>query len=508
MTDRSLAPVCLCLLLALLGGGAAAAQETYESTWTAPPGRAQLALEPTQIPEGKGMLFVPALTSGAREPNYLVHRDGREVASEEAGRGVLLDAGTYQVLVGSGPVAQMMRRDVEIRAGMTTLVKPWWSGMVVDVIDETRTAIKESYELFNEVTHENYGVGFGVEEERGESVKTWLLEPGTYAIVRTGENLATTHRLSLRLLPGELTQRNLVTDASGMFVGFFPTGYLRGASITSNWKSAWELSMSALLNTSQNTGGQDQASFSFSSQALNRSGYSSRRHFYDLRLTTEEGFSRAPAGDLRKSIDQVEVRTTYILRLSEHLGPYLRGVLSSHIFPTKLYPARPKDVTVLDESGQVVEVWPHLARFSLEPSFYPLQLREGIGVNSRVVRSFPLNLDLRVGFGARQSYYSDAYSVTSGDSVVQRLKDPSSTGLEALVITDARLSHYISLDSEFDLLVPAASTDQWEFTFENRIRTSLTAFINMDVVVNFDRLKPLDRLESRQQVLLRFVKLL
>ncbi|MEW6754114.1 MAG: hypothetical protein AB1505_24510 [Candidatus Latescibacterota bacterium] len=498
------------LLVALTMASASAQSEGDEAarTWVAPHSRAQLAMEASPIPVGKGMLFVPTMTSGTREPRYLVYQVGREVAAEETGRGVLLDAGRYELLVGSGPVSQMMRREVEVREGMTTLVKPWWAGLVVDVIDEARLAIKESYELFNEETQENYGVGFGVEEERGEAVNTWLLDPGTYTVVRTGENLATTHRLSLRLLGGELAQRNLVADANGLFVGFFPAGYLEGAGVTSNWNSRWELSMSTLFNTSQNTAGEDRSSVSFSGQARNRTRYNSERHFYDLRLITEEGFTRASGGDLRKSIDEVEVRTTYILRLSKRLGPYLRGVLNSHFFPTKIYPDTPRDLTILDADGGVLQVRPGVTQFTLEPSYYPLRLRQGAGINSQLYRSFPLNLDLRVGFGARQAYYSGAYRLAANDTTVQELRDATSTGMEALLITDARLSRYISLDSEFDILVPAASTDEWEFSFENRIRTFLTAYINMDVVLDFERRKPLNRVQSRQQVLLRFVKLL
>ena len=71
---------------------------------------------------------------------------------------------------------------------------------------------------------------------------------------------------------------------------------------------------------------------------------------------------------------------------------------------------------------------------------------------------------------------------------------------------DARLGRYLSLDSEFDILMPSAKTESWQFTFENRVRTFLTPFINMDVVLDFERQKPLNRLQSSQQVLLRFVK--
>jgi len=36
----------------------------------------------------------------------------------------------------------------------------------------------------------------------------------------------------------------------------------------------------------------------------------------------------------------------------------------------------------------------------------------------------------------------------------------------------------------------------------------LSRYINMDIVLNFERVKPILRLQSRQQVLMRFVYLL
>ena len=37
------------------------------------------------------------------------------------------------------------------------------------------------------------------------------------------------------------------------------------------------------------------------------------------------------------------------------------------------------------------------------PSFFPLELRQGIGINFEAYRSFPLNIDLRIGLGKKPS---------------------------------------------------------------------------------------------------------
>ena len=156
-------------------------------TWVAPPGRGQLEQDPTLIPKGKGLLFVPTMTGSLNEPSFLVLQGKKRVREAYPGTAVLLSPGYYEVLIGSGTDAQMTSRTVPIRENMTTLLKPFWSGLVINVINEQRNAIDESYELYWEDKQENYGIGFGVEEERGEAVKTWLLPPGVYSVVPVGE---------------------------------------------------------------------------------------------------------------------------------------------------------------------------------------------------------------------------------------------------------------------------------------------------------------------------------
>ncbi|MEE3259266.1 MAG: hypothetical protein VX293_08645 [Candidatus Latescibacterota bacterium] len=495
------------IALALLAGAASA----QDFTWIAPPSRGQLERDPTLIPKGKGFLFVPAMTSALNEPSFRIFQGNKRIAEASPGTGVLLSPGYYEVLVGTGTDAQMMSRTVPIEEGMTTMMKPFWAGLVINVIDEARTSINESYELYWEDQQENYGIGFGIEEERGEAVKTWLLPPGNYTVVRVGDNLSTTRKLSVRLDPGELVQRNLVIDTGdNTFIGFYPPAIqgLLGQSSGSRWKTNWQLSGSTQLSTSQNTTGEDLSVVSLSTQIFGRSIYNSDPHFANLRLIFEEGFTREEGDAFRKSIDEFEVRATYIHRLSERIGPYLRGVINTKLFATEARFDQSQSLLIRDEAGNITGTRNDLDEFTLSPTFSPLELRQGVGINSQLIRSFPLTLDMRVGIGARQSYVRDTFDLNDLRTIASKLKDTSTTGLEALLILNSRFSRYLSLDSEFDILIPDINTDSWEFTFENRLRLLLSRFVNMDVVLNFERVKPIVRLQSRQQVLIRLVYLL
>ena len=503
------APTGICLVfLAVLSVGIAAADE---STWSAPPGRVQLAEDPQLIPKGKGMLFVPMMSvPHGNEPSYQIYRKGGEhVGSASPGSGVLLPPGSYRVRIGSGAISQMIRKTVEVMEGSSTLLKPDWSALVIDVIDQARTPVSESYELYQEETQENFGQGLGIEEERGEKVRTWILKPGVYHVVKVGESFSTIRKFSVRLEPGKLVQRDLVYDgSSGDFIGFYARPVLPygTARIARNVTSQTELSGSTLFHTSQNTAGEDMSSTSLSLQVFNRTRYSTDQHFANLRLIFEEGATQEGDNGFHKSIDKLELRGTYIYRVSTAFGPYLRGVLNTKLFSDDVSFDRPfeGDFVKYGATGDTLNIIPNPAEVTLSPAFFPLRLRQGIGINSQLVRSFALNADVRLGFGARQTYVSNSFELGSNQRSATELRNAFSTGFEAVFITDARLAKSINFDSEFDILIPGRNRDDWVFSWQNRLRIFLTSFINLDLVADLEREETLKRLQGREQILLRF----
>lgn len=498
------------LALALLAGAAGA----DESTWTAPPANAQLQRDPVLLPKGKGGLFLPAMTLPIdNEPSFTVLRDGNRVTSGSPGRGVPLDPGTYEIEFGSGYYSQLIRKTVPVVEGQWTMAKADWAALVIDVIDATRTSINETYEILDASDGETYGVGYGIEEERGERVRTWILRPGTYHVVRVGESATTIRKFSVELQPGTLTQRKLVvdTESAGDFIGFYPPVGLglssRGTRVTSPWTSQTELSGSVQFNTSQRTGTGDQSSLNLAVQIFNRTRYNTERDYANIRLILEEGASKVEGEDLSKGVDRAEMRATYIYRLSQRVGPYLRGVINSNVFPTDTRFRTPRDVLRTRRDG-TVDTLRAITEFTTTPSLSPIALRQGIGINSQVLRSSRLNMDLRLGIGASQRIHSDFFEIsvnpTTGVTEANEVGSTSSTGLEALAILDARLGRYINFDSEFDLLMTSRSTSDWFFTWENRMRIALTSFVNLDIVADIERDEALRRLQGREQVLLRF----
>ncbi len=487
-----------------------------ETTWSAKPRHVQLAEDPQPLPKGKGMLFVPAMSVPRRnEPSYQVFHGGKKIADENPGRGVLLKPGTYTVLIGSGAISQMISKTVEVFEGHSTLLKPDWAALVVDVIDESRTSVNESYELYQEGTQENFGLGFGIEEERGERVRTWLLKPGVYHVVNVDESFSTIRKLSVNLESGKLVQRNLVFDADeSRFIGFYqrPVGQYGSSQKFRALTSQTELSGSVLGNTTQRTA-QDRTSLSLSLQMFNRTSYKSDKNIASLRFILEEGATKEEGSAFRKSIDKFEARGTYIFRVSPKFGPYLRAVMTTKLFTNDVFFDQPRDFVKLsniglDELGNTrydtLGIEPNASEITLSPSFFPLQLRQGVGINSQLLRTFPLNIDVRIGVGARQTFNSDSFELAGNDSSAIERENTSSTGIEALLITDARLAKAINFDSEFDILIPSTDPNEWEFSWENRMRIFLTSFINLDIVADLERGKFPSQTAGREQILLRF----
>ena len=164
----------------------------------------------------------------------------------------------------------------------------------------------------------------------------------------------------------------------------------------------------------------------------------------------------------------------------------------------------PQRLNQISTNGDTTALF-NVSEFTISPALSPLEFSQGFGINAQLVRSFPLNLAMRVGLGARQTYVFDTFDLSQDRTTARQIETATSTGLETLLVLDSRLSRFVSLDSEFELLIPGLKTDAWEFSLKNRWRIQLSRYINLDLVLDVQRRKPILRLQSEQQALLRFV---
>lgn len=502
------------LLIACLGTvlvtSIAAAQET---TWESPPVSTQLEMDDTIVPFGKGAVFCPAMTDPDNEPVYSVMRDGQSLQDTRTGHRIPLEPGTYTVLIGSGTIDQMMKKRVRVVEGATTFVKPDWSGLVINVINESRADIREYYELFSLDTGFSYGIGQGVEEGMDEKLFTWLLPPGRYKIVRPGDNInAVINFGTIRLMPGELAHANLVIDAkTGDFRGF---GYLTDVRQVGGRSSVWqvrsELSGNALLNyiPSSEAGSETNASFTATMQWLTDARYESGNHIIPVWSNFEEGLSMDEDKDITKYIDRTELKITYIYRLSDILSPYLRIAGETRIFPTYQRFKEPDDYVEVDAAGDPVRTVTDAQEIKLGRSLAPVYFKEGFGLTSILVKSLPVNLHLRTGYGLRSTLPGGAMIYNSETKILSPILKTETTGIEFLFLGDIRLGRYIIFNSEFDLLMPESKRDTWIYDCENRLRLNLTSNVSLLFTMEWWKDENVDTTQTRYQTLLRFSKFL
>ena len=213
------------------------AQDLYR--WIAPTPQNQLAADQTPIPAGAGAIFVPAMSRGIDEPEVLVYQGAARVSSGMPGRRITLPPGSYTLRVGSAPLDQMMSIPVQVTAGNTTLVPVTWSALIIEVVDKNNVPHRGSYELIQVADRQPYTVGFGADTLVGEKIRTLIVAPGLYRIVRPGSNYRTRTDFSTVLVPeAAVVYYKLVLDPD--------TGELLGAGVVPpeelgivNDQSAW-----------------------------------------------------------------------------------------------------------------------------------------------------------------------------------------------------------------------------------------------------------------------------
>ena len=497
-------------IVMLLFLGLCASAQAQQETWDAPPARVQLDRDPTIVPVGKGAIFVPSMTNPIAEPLYSIYQHGRLVTSAKTGNCVLVEPGTYEIKIGSGTIAQMMTRTVEVDEGHVTLLEPDWCGLVIDVIDRRRTSVKESYELFYQSNLENYGIGYGVDEELGEELRTWLLKPGLYKIVKTGGSFYTTINFAtVRLLPGELVKYTLVIDSeTGNFIGFGMLDETSQQTRIRNWKIRSEINGSLLFNLQNTATEKDQYTLQFLTEWYNYVRYTTLTHNFLTRFTIEQGLSRRRGESFRKYGDKVALKSSYAYRFFQRVGPYVRFAFDTKLFSSKHYFDRPQDY--VDAQGNTVR---EVSDVRLSPSFFPLHLKEGIGASLAIRKSLRLNASLRAGYGARQTYVRESYLLrceplpslpdTCGNKLTP-MKESHLTGMEMLLTGDARVTARIAINSEFDMLMPSSDPKAWVYDWENRLRMFLSKWVSLDYTLDLFREEGVDELQSEHRILLRF----
>ncbi len=163
----------------------------------------------------------------------------------------------------------------------------------------------------------------------------------------------------------------------------------------------------------------------------------------------------------------------------------------------------------LDEDGDVVETFQDVDRVEIAGPFSPMIIVESGGGNFRLLRTRSVELDLRVGFGARHTISNGLLAYEDVGGANDRLTPVESNhilGPEATVVGLGRVSRFVTLSTEFDGLLPI-SDDEAVFTWRNQISLRLASFASLNYRFNAVRDPNIgvdDDIRTEHDVQLRF----
>ncbi len=472
----------------------------------APPVDEQLAADHTVVPAGQGAVFVPRLTVNGIEPPVLIRDQVKhqEVANGETGRRIPLAPGRYEVVVGSTTPAQSVAVPVEVRAGETTVVPVRWGALRVEVCDDKLLPVRTTYDLIRLDTREVYGTGYGVDTLQGEEYNVWLLPPGLYKIVQQGANWrARTDFATVYVPAGSLVRYRLVVDPD--------EGTFRGAGVLlpgepgaaeASGESPWTTYLvvgadGTFSQTRSVVGSPDQSGINGTLFADGYVLWNRGKHAVSALLQIEEGGSwvQPASGEaipLVKTDDYARLDTLYTLLLTPRMGPYARVSGTTKFFSTDSLTTT--DLTLLrtytDGSTQAEQVAAN-STYWIADAFQPTLLREGVGLNARLLNNRYVTLAARLGAGLRQNLYGGTWVVTDDPDTPEleltQVASFNQFGLESTIHGVFRpLDRVVwSTDLELfaDFLNIGAPALQWDNTLTFRLSEILSLTYDARLVV-------------------------
>jgi hypothetical protein len=515
----------LTLVLLLLFPGMTAGLQAGEDSefykWTALSAEDQLAADQTPVPADAGAIFVPAMTDGDDEPLVLVFRDEQKIASGNTGTRIVVDPGACVVRVGSGAIKQMMTYEVEVSAGETTVVEAAWGGLKIEVVDENNIPHRGTYEIIRAEDRELFGIGYGADTLQAEPLGTWLLSPGLYRIVRTGETYRARQDFATVVLPeGGLVHFKLVIDPD--------TGNFRGAGVAmpdelgivdqavSNWAKSMTVGLAGALNdTSDVVGVPNQTSYSGVAFFDTYLTYTNGPHFGSGIIELEEGFLKVDpeigrALPTQKTRDRLRTDLLYTRFFKERIGPYVRAGFLTNVFAANTLATEDLNIAYnrLDGTRDVIFV-PANSNYQTADSFGNLRFREGVGANLRLFKNRHAALNWRLGVGLRQNVFSDLYVLmddpTTDEIDFFEVDDFNQEGIESTITGNARITRYLSYITDLEVFFDFDDMGEPTIDWRNNLSLRLTRHLSLDYVVDILKFpQVVDTTQTSQSLLLRF----
>jgi hypothetical protein len=491
-------------------------------SWQSEPPEVQADRDPQLAPAATGAIFVPSLTDGRLEPQYIVRIPGGQDLLRRTGTKAYVLPGTYEVLVGSGSPESMLAFDVTVVEGRTTFVPVEWGGLVIAVVNERGRPFRGTYELVTMPNRKYVGLGLGALLSEGERLSTWFLAPGTYLLVTGNESYqARRNFATLRIIPGQLIIYTIVVDQN--------TGELKGAGEVSilpeSAGEGWDYNVvvggSGEFNSASNVVGKSDGEVLSGSVFFESTvGLNGDKHFAYGRFNLEVGGrvrldlgcdgSECDTRPFFATVNEMNLDMLYVYRLVSWFGPYSRASFRTRPLPGIQEFSDPQNVRKIDTQGNEISAFSNALETQLSEPFAPITLEAGTGPRIEYNASNILKLNARAGLGMRQFFALGLFVEDTGLSddvarVFREVNDITQFGIESAVILELNAGRWIQLQSTLGLLAPFDDFNEPVIDFRGNLALRLTSIVSINYTMRvIHDVQVLNKTQLDQSVLLRF----
>lgn len=464
-----------------------------QKTWIAPPVQEQLQREAQDGEKGLGRLFVPVMSVPAWAPGYDVYQNGKKIYTEKPmGESLFLAPGQYRILIGSASSrSDQIEKNVQIKDGQTTVVKPDWSGLVLRFVSSVRKYLRVHYEIYRLDNRESVGIGISRDETRiNEFPETWILKPGYYKIVKAGYPFdSATNFATVRLLPGELVQYSIVADEFSH--NFLASGIMpelgRVSSYISNF-NYYSMLSGGLNYVNNNLINSNSFSYdiNLSAKLDNRFLYDHRSHYYLGEFYYELFMNQKEGEEPRIFSDEFDVRNLYIYYLFSEVGIYTRANMRTRFFDKYNYFEEEVDITIESSDGTTVGSKNQVSQLKVSSPLSPMIIKEGVGLNYTPFRRQSFQIGFGTGLGFRQYLYQNALEQDQDNEFLYRqIESQMLNGWEIQSRLNARIWERITWSLQFDILFPFVESGKIDYEIENVLNFRVWKYINFEYTFRY-----------------------
>jgi uncharacterized lipoprotein YmbA len=451
----------------------------------------KIAIPEDEQISNKGRLYVPVKTDPENEPLFSIeYEDGTSYASFQMGTDIPLDPGNYKILLGNGTIGQKVIEEVTIYPRYKTILDADIGWLTINIIDDNRNQLDLRYEIYEMDTAESYGFGYGIKEGVGQQLETWVLKPGYYKIILNGMPFNTySDFTTVEIKKDALEQITIVVDeTTNQLIG---AGKLLQEDIN---RGTGKLKISVLNHLNANANMKNDVdedknnySLTFIEQLDAKLVYDNYPYHYTSKGLLEIGVTDETDTKLKISSDNLDIKNTFVYYFYKNLGFYSRADVNTHLFDEYIHTKDNKKYKTIDEDGH--EKLFNTDKFKTKDPFFPLVLKEGVGLNYRFLNKNRANLNLRIGIGMRQDINNKVFDNTSkidnGYELFEERPSVYKKGTEISANGNFQILNNLNYTTNADILIPFDKKDNKTFEWENIFNLRMFKYISWDYRINF-----------------------